>query len=240
MIKEAVILAAGQGTRIRGVSGERPKPLVPVGNRTLLDIGVENLLAHGVERIVVVVGYAQEQVRAHVAAMPWRDAVVFVQNDLWEKENGLSVFAARQALQEEWFFVQMVDHIFDNRIHTIADGFARQPGCSYLCIDRDIPAVHDLPDATKLRLSSDGSIAAIAKNLDDFDACDTGLFLMSRSIFPYFEKAIAAGRNTISHAVGDAGLAGVFRTIDVTGVAWLDVDTVEAHTEALRRIAVSC
>ena len=235
MIKEAVILAAGQGTRIRVISGDRPKPLVEVGGRTLLDIGVENLLASGIETIVLVVGYEHQQVRDHVAGRPWRDKIVFVQNDEWKKENGLSVYASRTAITGQHFFVQMVDHIFDPGIYGKAMQAPLADGASYLCIDRDIPAVHDLDDATKLVVEPDASISSIAKMLQEFNAVDTGLFVMSRTIFDFFEKAIAGGRNTISHSVQDAGRAGSFFTIDVTGSSWIDVDTEEAWHEAVRR-----
>lgn len=235
MIREAVILAAGQGTRIRDVSGDRPKPLVTVGGRALLDIGVRNLLANGIERIIVVVGYEHRQIRDHVAAQDYRERIVFVQNDEWRKENGISVFLSRTAVEGEFFLLQMVDHIFDPAIYGRTMAFPRTAGHSYLCIDRDIPAVFDLPDATKLVVEADGSISSINKNLTDFNACDTGLFLMSRDIFGYFERAEAAGRNTISNAVEDAGRDNRFFTIDVTGISWLDVDTYEAWEEAERR-----
>ena len=235
MITEAVILAAGQGTRIRVISGDRPKPLVEVCGKTLLQWGVETLLAVGVQKIIVVVGYEHRQVREHAATQSWRDAVVFVQNDEWKKENGLSVYAARQAVQGEHFFVQMVDHLFEKGIFDKALAAPLREGTSYLCVDRDIPGVHDLDDATKLVVEPDASISSISKNLDGFNAVDCGLFVMSRSIFTFFEKAIAAGRNTISNSVEDAGRAGRFYTIDVTGSRWLDVDTEEAWREAVRR-----
>jgi len=238
MIKEAVILAAGQGTRIRNLSGERPKPLVEVAGKTLLDSAVENLLSNGIERVVVVVGYEHQQIRDHVAAAPYRNSVVFVQNDEWMKENGISVFKAREALEDDFFLLQMVDHIFDRAIYREVINFDREQGHSYLCIDRDIQAVFDLPDATKLVVEENGSISSISKDLNDFNACDTGLFLMSSDIFKYFEQAGIQGRSTISNAVQDAGRANSFFTIDVTGIPWLDVDTYEAWEEAERRGAL--
>jgi choline kinase len=200
-----------------------------------LQWGVETLLSAGISKIVVVVGYEHQQVRDHVSKQSWRDAVVFVQNDEWKKENGLSVYAARQAIQGEHFFVQMVDHLFDKGIFEKALAAPLKEGTSYLCIDRDIPGVHDLDDATKLVIEPDASISSIAKNLDSFNAVDCGLFIMAQSIFGFFEKAIAGGRNTISNSVEDAGRAGRFYTIDVTGSRWLDVDTEEAWQEAERR-----
>ena len=237
MLKEAVILAAGQGTRIRNVSGDRPKPLVEVAGKTLLDYGVENLLKNGIEKVVIVVGYEHQQIRDHVSRSAYSGSVVFVQNDEWMKENGISVFKAGEALEGDFFLLQMVDHLFDPGIYKKVLDFKREPGHSYLCIDRNIPGVFDLPDATKLVVEDNGSISSISKELPDYNACDTGLFLMSSDIFRYFKKAGEEGRNTISNAVQDAGRDDSFFTIDVTGFSWLDVDTHEAWEEAERRAA---
>ena len=209
-----------------------------VAGKTLLDYGVTNLLDNGIEKVVLVVGYEHQQIRDHVAAASYRDSVVFVQNDDWMKENGISVFKAREALEGDFFLLQMVDHLFDPAIFKRVMDFNREPGHSYLCIDRDIPGVFDLPDATKLVVEENGSISSIAKELPEYNACDTGLFLMSSNIFGYFEKAGSEGRNTISNAVQDAGRDDTFFTIDVTGHSWLDVDTFEAWEEAERRAAL--
>lgn len=56
-VPPAILLAAGLGSRLRPVVGERPKALLEVGGRTLLDRSVERLRAAGVERLVAVVGY---------------------------------------------------------------------------------------------------------------------------------------------------------------------------------------
>lgn len=237
-ITEGVILAAGQGTRLRVVSGDKPKPLVKVGEHRLIDYGVENMIKYGVERVIIVVGYEHQQVRDHLAGSPYRDRIVFVQNDEWQKENGLSVLKAGEAVESDWFYLQMVDHLFDPRVFGHVAGFPRRDGYSYLCIDKDIPGVFDLPDATVLTLADDGSIATIGKELDNYDYCDTGLFLMSKDIFRYFQQAADMGRNTISNAVELAGNAGRFFTIDCTGYQWLDVDTEDAWVEAHRRLGI--
>ena len=63
----AVVLAAGQGTRMKS---DLPKVLFPVAGRPMIDYVVDALLAGGVERIVVVVGYRGDDVRKHLAARP--------------------------------------------------------------------------------------------------------------------------------------------------------------------------
>jgi len=59
---QAVILAAGEGKRVRPLTRSRPKALLPVANRPIIEYIIEALLENGIRDIVVVVGYRKEQV----------------------------------------------------------------------------------------------------------------------------------------------------------------------------------
>jgi NDP-mannose synthase len=58
--KHAVILAGGLGTRLRPYTAVLPKPLMPVGDRPILDIIVRQLRRHGFERLTIVTGHLAE------------------------------------------------------------------------------------------------------------------------------------------------------------------------------------
>jgi glucose-1-phosphate thymidylyltransferase len=59
---QAVILAAGEGKRVRPLTRSRPKALIPVANRPIIEYVIDSLLKNGIREIVVVVGYRKEQV----------------------------------------------------------------------------------------------------------------------------------------------------------------------------------
>ena len=65
-VDTAMVLAAGLGTRIRPLAPDRPKPLVEVAGRALIDHALDTLAAGGVERVVVNVHYLADQVEAHL------------------------------------------------------------------------------------------------------------------------------------------------------------------------------
>jgi bifunctional UDP-N-acetylglucosamine pyrophosphorylase/glucosamine-1-phosphate N-acetyltransferase len=57
---DAVILAAGEGTRLRPLTSTRPKPMLPVGGKPILEWDLEALSGNGFDRVILVVGYKRE------------------------------------------------------------------------------------------------------------------------------------------------------------------------------------
>jgi NDP-sugar pyrophosphorylase family protein len=60
---QAVILAAGEGTRLRPLTHSKPKAMIPVANRPVIEHVIDALLANGIRDIIVVVGYRREYVQ---------------------------------------------------------------------------------------------------------------------------------------------------------------------------------
>lgn len=67
-IENAMVLAAGLGTRMRPITNTMPKPLVPIAGKPLIDYALDALKEAGVRRAVVNVHYLAEQMEAHLSA----------------------------------------------------------------------------------------------------------------------------------------------------------------------------
>lgn len=65
MIKEAIILAGGFGTRLQGVIKDLPKPMAPVNNAPFLDYSLKHIAHYGIKRVVLSLGYLADKVIAH-------------------------------------------------------------------------------------------------------------------------------------------------------------------------------
>jgi len=63
---KALVLAGGQGTRLKPRFGDLPKPLAPLGGRPFLEHQIEWLVDHGIRDVVLCVGYGSEAIRAAV------------------------------------------------------------------------------------------------------------------------------------------------------------------------------
>jgi glucose-1-phosphate thymidylyltransferase len=63
---QAVILAAGEGKRVRPLTRSRPKAMIPVANRPIIAYVIDALIKNGIRDIIVVVGYRKEQVTRYL------------------------------------------------------------------------------------------------------------------------------------------------------------------------------
>ncbi|MCU0631938.1 MAG: sugar phosphate nucleotidyltransferase [Methanolinea sp.] len=79
---QAVILAAGEGKRLRPLTRSRPKALIPVGNTPVMDYVINALQTCGIRDIIVVVGYRKEQVIRHLNTLDARVEVVVQEKPL--------------------------------------------------------------------------------------------------------------------------------------------------------------
>jgi MurNAc alpha-1-phosphate uridylyltransferase len=84
----AMILAAGLGVRMRPVTVDKPKPLVEVAGRTLLDRALDRLADAGMEKVVVNVHYKGEMIREHLAKRKAPEIVYSDENDLLLETGG--------------------------------------------------------------------------------------------------------------------------------------------------------
>jgi len=232
----ALILAAGSGSRLRPHT-KTPKPLTRVLGLSLAERVVCTLLDIGVRRFIVTLGHEAETVRAHFTGIARRRGVMidYIEAEDWQRGNGASALAAKDHTGEGPFFLVMTDHLFDPGIARALAGTPPAPGEMCLAVDRDKDGIFDLDDVTRVKID-DGRIQKIGKMLDDWDAGDTGVMLCASGLFEGLERAAAQNRHGLSDGLGELAGEGRAATVDVTGMAWLDVDTPDALREAGRRL----
>jgi choline kinase len=116
---KAVILAAGQGTRIRSVHGEHPKCLIEVDDSTILDHQLEALSIAGINDVAIVVGYEKEQIIAHIRnkRLSYDQRIHFIENPAFAITNNIySLWLATDWLHGDSFIVLNADVVFDPEI----------------------------------------------------------------------------------------------------------------------------
>ncbi len=111
MIRRAMIMAAGLGTRMRPLSDDRPKPLIPVGGKPLIDHALDRLVAAGVELAVVNLHYKAEMLRAHLDKRRDIEIRYSAENDAL-LDTGGGVVKALPHFQNEPFFILNSDSLW--------------------------------------------------------------------------------------------------------------------------------
>lgn len=228
MIETAILLAAGEGSRLRPVAPL--KPLCPVAGRPLIDHAILGMARAGLKQVIVVLGYGADPIRAHLAAGEWPIHVETVEVRDYRLPNGVSVLAAEERVAGQEALLAMCDHLVEPDLYRrVAEAGAS--GGLRLAVDRRIESDWvDLDDVTRVR--TDGErIAAIGKGLAPYDCFDTGVFAIGAGLFAALRKF-----ENPSLTDGVRALAGEGRALalECTGLRWIDVDDPAALEMAER------
>ena len=219
-----LILAAGLGSRLQGIS--ESKPLTPVGGVPLIEHVIRRAAAGGATRVVVVTGHEAERLEAFLAQLQFRLAlpIGWERVEDWTLANGHSVLAGASVLNGD-YILSMSDHLFDPVM--VARLVERRAAGVTLAVDRNLSGpLLDIDDATKVDVAADGRIARIGKALESYNAIDTGLFLATPDLADAIRADIAAGGGgSLSQGVQRLADAGRAWTADIGSSRWIDVDS---------------
>ena len=161
---KAVVLAAGDGSRLEGNHG-KPKVLLEVAGQTLLERSLASLSQLGIQDFVVVTGYGAELVEAFIEERRLQEGynITLVVNERWPEGNAISVLAGRDFVDER-FLVAMGDHLFDPQRMR---GLLSLPGGFVGAFD-SCPRYIDVAEATKAE-GDLRSVEGLGKELDEFN-----------------------------------------------------------------------
>lgn len=205
-VKTAMILAAGLGTRMRPLTDKKPKPLVEVGGKALIDWVLDDLVSAGIETVVVNVHYKADLLRAHLADRTHPNIKISDEtNHLLDTGGGVA--AALPLIEEDVFLVTNSDALW-GRGSTDAVSQLRRAWSSErmdsLLLLADMSRAHGFDGAGDFNLGEDGTPIRRGKNPSAqtvyggtqlvhrrvFDNCPTGAF----SFNVIWDKALQHGR----------------------------------------------
>jgi MurNAc alpha-1-phosphate uridylyltransferase len=212
----AMILAAGRGTRMRELTAERPKPLLELGGRSLIERQVEALAAAGVTDIVVNLAYGGAAIRTALGdGRRWDLGIRYSDEGEQALETGGGILRALPLLGGAPFIVANADVVTDFPYRELARADAA-PGTLVLV---DNPAHHPVGD---FPLASDGRIVIEGERLTY-----AGVALLHPALFAGWQP----GRLALKPILDAAIARGQLRGLHYRGL-WIDVGTPERLAEA--------
>ena len=238
---KAIILSAGQGSRLGHLVDDRPKCLIDFSGRTLLDRQLDTLEANGVHEVVVVTGFHDELIEQAIARRSGGPRVRTIYNPFYKvADNTGSLYMAKHELAGDclvWNGDTLVSRALMARV--VAN---QQPGIC-VTIDRKDDGYDD--DDMKV-VEAGGRLKAIGKRISEgVNAESIGLLAFRAGGAEQFreniERAIRTPEGTtiwylrVIHQIAQGG--DVF-TLDIAGEEWGEVDfppDVEAARELTAR-----
>ena len=238
----AIILAAGVGKRLHAASGGRPKCLIEIGGRSLLQRLLDSLAASGVDEAVVVTGFDAESVRRALAAAPASLPVRTLFNARFREGAILSLATARELLDRPVLIMDADVLCPDAMIERLV----RSPKRNCFLLDGRVAGSGE----EQMLMARDGRVFDIARNAKPgYDTVGESVGFLkldaaaARLLRDLLDARIAAGHTGIEHEeVYPELLARVhvgFERAD--GMPWTEIDfpddVARAETEVLPRLA---
>ena len=228
---KAIIYAAGIGKRLEGVFGKRPKILLPIGGRSLLDWHLQRLTEAGVRQLVMVTGYEREQIEAALNVLRPRHplAISTRVNPDFTEGSVLSFHASIPDLESATEPVLLMD----GDVLYPAEMLRRLMHSQHptaLLIDRDYSTADDDPVLVPIKAGRpcdfrkkwSGEAEAVGESIGFFNLDPRelpGLIAETR------KRSTGAGRaDSYDDVTRVLVLAGWFGYEDVTGLPWTEID----------------
>jgi len=193
-VRTAVVLAAGEGTRLRPLTRNRPKPMLPAANRPILEHVLDALVDAGVRQLVLVVGYRRDRVQEYFGPS-YRDVPIEYAVQDKQLGSGHALLQARDAIEGSCVVVNGDRLIEAGSVRDVVDAFETDDVPAALAVierpsvrhygavvlrDRDIDQIVEKPDTDEYRLINAGIYAfdaAIFEAIDETSRADGELGL---------------------------------------------------------------
>ncbi|MDZ5811824.1 sugar phosphate nucleotidyltransferase [Halorubrum sp. AD140] len=219
----AVILAAGEGRRLKPLTNRRPKPMIPVANRPLLEHVVKAVAAAGIERIVLVVGYRQERIRNHFGDGDDWDVTIEYVEQATQLGTGHAVLQAESAV-DDTFLVLNGDRIVDpSIISRICDRVREDEFPAMAVTTAARPREYGVVSS-----DGDGRVTQIEEKPEGpvtTNRINAGVYGFSAAIFDAIRETDVTGELALTATLTDIARERGVRAVSYDG-RWLDVSNL--------------
>ena len=234
---KAIILAAGVGSRIRPLTDNCPKSLLKVNGKTILEMMISHIQDCGINEVIFVLGYLQEQIKEYVETNFADLNAHFISNKQYAETNtGYSLMLTKDLIENSPFIKFDADVVFDKEIlkNLIA---CDHENC--LCVDKNINLE---AEEIKVIVKNNNQVVKASKTVDPKDAVGESIGIekisgeTAKVLFSELELMMEDEQNhqeyyesayerLIENHVP-------FYVLDITGLKWVEIDTQEDFATA--------
>jgi UDP-N-acetylglucosamine diphosphorylase/glucosamine-1-phosphate N-acetyltransferase len=229
-MKQAVILAAGEGQRLRPFTVNRPKAMLSIADKPILQFIIESLARNGIRDVILVVGYRKEQVYDYLGSGERYGVKITYINQTSQLGTAHALMQVKDAVQDE-FLVLSGDNLIE--APTIA-GFVQVKPEALLVKRVSDPVRYGVVNIEQ------GEVQDIVEKPKEAKSnlVNTGIYAFTRDIFKFTESVL-----DIPDALNNMIAEGYTINALETEGTWLDVvypwDIISLNNAVLRNIEVS-
>jgi len=222
---KALILAAGKGERLQPLTDYKPKAMLPVCNKPLIDYQIEMLRKHGIDEIAVVIGHLEKALKEHLNVKFYRDTSI--------SGTASAVYAAKDFIDDE-FILLYGDVFFDGSINELT----KTPNSMAVVQVEDVSRYGEV-------IFRDGKLVNIKeKSGSGSGFVNAGIYHFDPTILDFIEKTEESNRGEfeLTDSIMMLNRSEKVRVVPVNGY-WNDIgypwDYIDANMYMLNKIGFS-
>ncbi len=233
---QAIVMAAGKGTRLGNRTKEIPKALVKVLEKELLTYVLDFLNKDRIDKVNIVVGYKAEKIKEFIASIDYPKPIRIIENPDFDKGNIVSLMVALPHVDDD-FVLTNVDHIYYN------------PKIAEIVIQpvEEITAICDfdrnLGDDDMKVMIKNSRIVKINKKLEEYNGGYVGMTLVPKHRLDLYKQTAFElseeyhgniNVEQILQILANSGAPVFFR--DISNLGWVEVDNQQDLLDAERKL----
>ena len=232
---KAIICTAGEGKRLRPLTKDRPKSLIKVGDKTILEYMLDNISECGIKEVILIVGYNADVVRDKIGEKYKNCKIKYYVNiDYSKTDNMFSLWMARSEIEDGiiFFNADIIFHI------NILKELLNSPYPNAIAVDDKIEIVDD---SMKVKIE-EGKVKAISKKVTGANGWAMGIYKFSSEGAKNYYKEVAGLVNSgapDASFVKPVELVSQYSDVYVVstrGWPWVEIDNFEDFEDAKKRI----
>ncbi|MDD5679944.1 MAG: sugar phosphate nucleotidyltransferase [Candidatus Omnitrophica bacterium] len=224
-----VIMAGGQGSRLDPFTRILPKALIPVGDKPVAEVIIDNFLQHISGKIYLIIGYKGEMIKSYFDNSPVDYRIMYVD----EGKNPLGTIGGLKLLPQNFpdtFFMSNCDTIINAQYDDIYN-FHRKNGYDITVISsmQHFPVPYGV-----VEISSGGELKKIDEKPEYDFLVNTGMYLMEKKVLKYIpSQKIFHATDLIKEVKKHNGRIGVY---PISEKSWLDIGQWEEYKKVVEKL----
>lgn len=229
---KAVILAAGEGNRLRPFTFSEPKVMIPVANKPILQFVIESLVENGIKDIDIIVGYRKERIMSYFGDGDRFDANLDYITQSKQLGTAHALYQVKDRIEDD-FIVLPGDNVISKR--TVSDLLEKKDEYSVLITRNKDPSKYGVVSL------KNGLVNDIIEKPEKSPShlISTGIYLFKQNIFDFIEKKMNERTydltSVLKSVIDEKQIKGI-----TTESTWIDVvypwDLISVNSTALAEV----